>query len=168
MSRIHRTVRTIAVAIVSALLVACGSDEATAPRQDVPPDTEQPAPPPIVGAWVTQQLDGKAMPALFNSGTMPDGWSWELRVLSDSLIITADGRWVQRVRVEETNTKGETYRYSYNDRGWWTRQGDVVHFDSNWIENVSFDGELTPDGLVVTHDFTLDDDLAPMRRDMKR
>ena len=160
MIRIDRPIRTVAIAVVSALLVACGSDEATAPREELPPS--------VVGSWTSRQIDGKAMPALINSGTEPEGWSWEVHVMYDSLIVTPDGHWRQRVRVHETNTKGETYPGSHNDWGTWTRQGNTIHFVSEWIEAVEFDAQLTPDGLVVVHDFTLEDGIPAMRRDMKR
>jgi hypothetical protein len=169
MTRIDRPVRTVAIAIVSALLVACGSDEATAPRQEQPPETEQPAPLTPVGAWASQRIDGKALPARLAGGTEPDGLQWELRATYDSLVVRADGRWVQRVRVEQTQSDGFNFGGTYGDRGTWTRQGNTIHFESDWIENVAFDGELLADGtLVVVHDFLLDDETPAMRRDMKR
>ena len=169
MNHIHRNLRTIAVAVVSALLVACGSDDATAPRQEPPPVTEQPEVSPV-GAWASQKIDGKTLPALIAGGTEPDGLQWELRATYDSLTVRADGRWVQRSRVAQTQSDGFNFGGTYGDRGLWTRQGNTIHFESDWIENVSFDGELQADGtLVVIHDFTLSQgDLPAMRREMKR
>ena len=171
MIRIARSVRTLAVTIVSALLVACGSDEATAPREQQPPPpvTEQPAPSPV-GAWAAQRIDGKAMPTLLAGGTEPDGLQWELRATYDSLHVRADGRWVQRSRVAQTQSDGFNFSGTYADRGTWTREGSTIHFESDWIENVSFDAELQADGtLVVVHDFTLSQgDLPAFRREMKR
>ena len=74
MTRIDRSIRTFAVAIASALLVACGSDEATAPRQDPapPPGGEQPAPAPVptpVGSSASERIDGNALPARIAGGT---------------------------------------------------------------------------------------------------
>src|SRR3954465_6301796 len=68
MQRIHRSLRNVAVAIVSALLIACGSDGATAPRRGVtpppadslptlPPDTTPTAPSPIVGTWTSVRIN---------------------------------------------------------------------------------------------------------------
>ena len=168
MNRIDRSLRTLAIAIVSALLVACGSDEATAPRQEPPPGTEQPAPLTPVGAWASQRIDGKALPARIAGGTEPDGLQWELRVVYDSLVVRADGRWVQRVRTTQTQSDGFNYSVTWGDRGTWTRQGNTIHFESDWIQNVAFDAELTSAGLVVMHDFTLDDDMPAMRREMQR
>lgn len=168
MIRIDRSLRTVAVALASALLVACGSDEATAPREHLPPDV-QPAPTSPVGAWTSRRIDGKAMPARILGGTEPEGYSWEVHVLHDSVIVAADGTWRQRVRVQESNTRGEIYPGSHNDYGTWTRQGNTIHFVSEWIENVEFDAELTSDGLVVMHDFTLSQgELPALRREMKR
>jgi hypothetical protein len=166
MQRIDRAVRTIAVALASALLVACGSDEATAPRQDVPPVIQPPALTPV-GTWTSRKIDGQALPARIAGGT-DGGITWELRVLHDTLIVQANGRWVQHVRTKQTQSDGFDFAGFWGDRGTWTRSGDTIHFESDWIENVAFDGQLTNDGLVVLHDFTLDDDLAAMRRDMKR
>ena len=175
MSRIDRHLRHVAVAIVSALLIACGSDGATAPRQDpqVPPADTLPAPMPapssVVGSWVTQRLDGKALPASIAGGTEPNGLTWDVTVVHDTLIITADGRWVQHVRTRQTQSDGFDFSAFWGDKGIWTRQGDTVHFDSDWIQNVAFDAQLQADGtLVVMHDFTLDDEIPVMRREMKR
>ena len=75
---------------------------------------------------------------------------------------------MQRVRTRQTQSDGFNYSTTWGDRGTWTRQGDTIHFESDWIENVAFDAQLTTDGLVVMHDFTLDDEIPVMRRDMKR
>ena len=58
---------------------------------------------------------------------------------------------------------------TWGDRGIWTRQGDTIHFESDWIQNVAFDAELASDGtLRVHHNFTLDESLPAMVREMKR
>ena len=166
MTRIDRTARTVAGAVVSALLAACGSDEATAPRQDQPP-VEQPAPTSVVGTWTSRKIDGKTLPATIAGGTHA-GITWDLKVTHDTLVVQANGRWVQRVRTRQTQSDGFNYSTTWGDRGTWTRQGDSIHFESDWIQNVAFDAQLTTDGLVVMHDFTLDDELPVMRREMKR
>ena len=163
MTRIDRSLRTVAIAIVSALLVACGSDEATAPRQEPPPPSS------VVGTWVSQTIDGKAMPARLVGGTEPDGLTWEVRAVSDTLILQANGRWTQRVRTRQTQSDGFDFVGTHGDRGIWTRTGNTIHFESDWIENVAFDATLEDDGtLVVMHDFLLDDEIPAMRREMKR
>lgn len=166
MPRIDRSLRTAAVAIVSALLVACGSDEATAPDpvEQLPPGQQ-----PVAGAWASQRIDGKSLPARIAGGTEPDGLTWEVRTVYDSLVVRADGRWVQRVRVAQTQSDGFNFSGTHADRGTWTREGNTIHFVSDWIENVAFDATLEADGtLVVMHDFTLDDEIPVMRREMKR
>lgn len=174
MTRMDRSIRTFAVAIASALLVACGSDEATAPRQDPtpPPGGEQPPPVPAptpVGRWASQRIDGNALPARIAGGTEENGLTWEVRVLHDSLTVTADGRWVQRVRTRQTQSDGFDFSGTWADRGTWTREGSTIHFESDWIQNVRFDAQLTTEGrLLVQHDFTLDDEIPSMLREMQR
>ena len=163
----YRGLRVATVFIAVALLVACGGDDATAPRPaPLPVDTISAS---FVGAWGAHRIDDKALPALVKSGVEPAGWTWAIHVRTDSLIITADGRWVQRVRVDETNSLGETYPQSFPDRGVWTRQGDTLQFVSTFIMNVRFRGYLRADGvLVVDHDFLHDDDVPVMRQEMRR
>lgn len=180
MQRIDRSLRNVAVAIVSALLIACGSDGATAPRTGVtpppadslptlPPDTTPPAPSPIVGTWTSVRINGIALPARIAGDTEPNGLVWEVRVLQDSLYVRADGRWVQRVRTQQVQSDGFNARGTWGDRGTWTREGNTIHFESDWIEFVAYDAHLTEDGtLVVDHNFTFDDLLDGMRREMRR
>jgi hypothetical protein len=171
MHRIDRHFRHIAVAIASALLIACGSDEATAPREDQPP-TEQPPvenPAPVAtGSWAAQRIYGKPLPAVI-AGGVDDGVTWEVRALYDSLIVRPDGRWVQKVLTEQSQSDGFYARGVWGDKGTWTREGNILRFESDWIENVSFTARLTPEGaLLVDHNFTLDESLPPMTREMKK
>ena len=182
MQRIDRPVRTVAIALVSALLIACGSDEATAPREAKPPtppvtlppvdtlpvDTLPTLPSSVVGTWTSRLIDGKSLPASIAGGT-DEGITWDLRVLQDTLVIASNGRWVQRVRTRQTQSDGFNFNSTWGDRGNWTRQGDTIHFESDWIQNVAFDAELASDGtLRVHHNFTLDESLPAMVREMKR
>ena len=156
-------------------LAACG-DGSTAPVTPGPvvvPSPVTPTPPagirPVVGRWGTYRLDDKTLPAVIAGGTEPDGLTWELRAVFDSLVIRADGRWEQRARVRQEQSDGTQFGGTFYDKGRWTRQGDSLHFESDWIQNVRFDGYLSEGGeLVVDHDFTLDDELPVMRRKMKR
>lgn len=167
MQRIDRHLRHVAVAIVSALLVACGSDEATAPRQEDPPPTATPAPVPT-GDWASQRIYGKPLPAVI-AGGVDGGITWEVRALYDSLYIRPDGRWVQKVLAEQSQSDGFYARFHWGDKGIWTRDGDTLRFESEWIENVSFTARLMPDGtLLVDHNFTLDETLPPMTREMRK
>lgn len=149
--------RALAAAVLI-LLTACSQD-VTTPRQQPSPDA--------AGIWVTHQVDGVGMPAVVKSGVDEDV-AWELRALADTLIVRANGTWEQRVRVRQTQSDGLVTVGRYWDRGAWTRSGDVLSFQSTWIQNVSFRAELTAGELVVEHDFTLDDGAAPMRRQMRR
>ncbi len=140
------------------LLTAC-SQEVTTPRQQPPPEA--------AGTWVTHQIDGVGMPAVVKSG-VDEGITWDLQALADTLIVRADGTWEQRVRVRQTQSDGFVMVGRYWDRGAWTRNGNVLSFQSTWIQNVSFRAELTAGELVVEHDFTLDDGADAMRRQMRR
>jgi len=179
MHPIHRTIRLVAVVIVSALIIACGSYDATAPRAVTPPtdsiphdstprDTA-PMPPTLAGTWTSRLIDGNALPARIAGDTEPDGLIWDVRVMQDTLLIAADGHWVQRARTLQTQSNGFNFAGLWFDRGIVTRNGNALHFESEWMQNVAFDGEILADGtLVVLHNFTLDDHLPQMRREMQR
>ena len=163
MHRIDRHFRHVAVAIVSALLIACGSDEATAPRREPVGTTPVPT-----GSWAAERIYGKPLPAVI-AGGVDEGITWEVRALYDSLIVRPDGRWVQKVLTEQAQSDGFYARGVWGDRGTWTREGGTIRFESDWIENVSFTARLTPEGaLLVDHNFTLDETLPPMTREMKK
>jgi hypothetical protein len=163
MHRIDRHLRHVAVAIVSALLIACGSDEATAPRGA--PVVTIPVP---TGSWAAERIYGNPLPAVIAGGEQ-EGITWEVRAVYDSLTIRADGRWVQKVLTEQSQSDGFFARGVWGDRGTWTREGSTIRFESDWIENVSFTARLTPEGaLLVDHNFTLDETLPPMTREMKK
>ena len=165
MHRIDRHLRHVAVALVSALLIACGSDGATAPRD---PGRENPPAAVPTGSWAAERIYGRPLPAVI-AGGVDEGITWEVRALYDSLTITADGRWRQKVLVEQEQSDGFYSRGIYGDRGVWTRQGSTLRFESDYIQNVQFTAELTPSGaLVVNHNFTLDETLPPMLREMKK
>ena len=148
--------RVLTAALLT-LLTACSQEVVTPPRQP---------PPNPVAVWVTRQIDGVTIPAVVKSG-IDEGVTWELRALADTLIVRANGTWEQRVRVRQTQSDGFVAVGGSWDRGEWTRSGNVLSFQSTWIENVSFRAELTAEELVVDHDFTLDDGAA-MRRQMRR
>lgn len=149
--------RVLAVAVLM-LLAACSRDVTTPPRQQPSSDA--------AAIWVSQQIDGVAIPNVIKSGVDGD-IAWELQALADTLIVRANGTWEQRVRVRQTQSDGFVAVSGYWDRGTWTRDGNVLRFQSTWIQNVSFEAELTADALMVEHDFTLDDG-ATMRRQMRR
>lgn len=148
----------VLTAAALALLAACSPELTNLPQQESPD---------AAGTWVTHHIDGVGMPAVVKSG-VDAGVTWELRALADTLIVRANGTWEQRVRVRQTQSDGFVAVGGYWDRGEWTRSGNVLSFQSTWIQNVSFRAELTPGELVVEHDFTLDDGADAMRRQMQR
>lgn len=155
-------------------LAACGdgstAPHATDPIVNPPPGQQVPDTTRLVaGRWGSWRIDEKALPAVIAGGTEPDGLTWEIRAVSDSLVIHADGRWEQRSRVRQVQSDGAQFGGTHYDRGRWTRSGDALHFESEWIQHVRFDGRLTSAGeLVVEHDFTLDESIPPMRREMRK
>lgn len=166
MSRIRQSLRTFALAIASAALAAC-SDDATAPTGRTPnPTPVAPAQP--AGRWVTQSVNGGALPReLVNFAD--DGITGRVLAIADTLTITSDGRYVQRARLRHEQSDGFVHTYWFIDHGFWTRDGDVLRFESNWIQNVRFTATLGQDGVLrVQKKLILDDDLAAQALVMNR
>jgi len=162
---VRRTARRARRALgpVAAFLAAVACADATA---SAPPEGDATRP---VGRWAARTLDGRPLPAQVDAGTEPGGWSWTLHVVSDSLVVDADGGCVARLRLEERNTKGEVYRHAIADRGRWTRDGDALAFVSTYVVHVRFAGRLTPDGaLEVERNVLRDDDAPPTRIVLRR
>lgn len=153
-------------------VLACG-DGAAGP---VDPEPRPPASP--VGAWRATALRGVSLPAAIYVFD-PDetyGYPASVHMVVDSatLELQADGRYLHRIWITEWegNLGGppHTVRWPWQlgDHGGWTRDGDSVHLDSWYLENLAMDGDLVAGAVLeLRHGLTHGDPPAPFtyRRD---
>ncbi len=138
MSRILVTLAAAALA-----LSACSSD------------STGPTPPPgLPGAYALQAAPGATLPQYIyswnNVTTETPRDSGSVYLEADTLVITADGHYQHAMTVIARQGTVVVARTRYGDHGLWTRTGDAVHFESEYIENVTFDAVVGADGVLAT------------------
>lgn len=127
---------------IALALAACSSDSSTGPETS----------PGILGTYVLQTANGAQPPVLlysYQGGENPAD-SGSVYVRGDTLTVGADGTYRQSswfVGRQGATVIGTAH---WGDHGVWTRQGNTLHFDSGYIEDVAFDATLTPQGQLAT------------------
>jgi hypothetical protein len=151
---VHTLHRSFVAALACAALAACGGDS----------PTEAPA---HVGTYVLQTAAGQPAPALIESIPDPEsGQSIEVRVLSDTLELHADGTYRQRAQLEARLGGALLGRSIWSDHGDFTVTNGALHFDSNYLQNVAFDGAFTSGVVTLTQNLVLEgtDDVYVLTR----
>ena len=125
--------------VATSFLAAC-TDATTAP---VTPD----------GTWVVVTANARALPAVIHDVTYPDdGTHVQVFVTVDTITIAA-GSYRQRGSTFAESNGVRIGTQLVSDHGLVTRNGDALHFESNYYQNVAFDGAVHADGsLVVVQD----------------
>ena len=129
-------------ALLLASALACSGDGSSA---------EGPLDPHALAArYVIDSAFGQAVPARIDVFTdSASGQPIETFVDSDTISVdSATGRYVQRAHLRTTLQGVVLARQVWADHGVFTRAGDSLHFDSNYIENVAFHGALGADGRL--------------------
>ena len=135
-------------------LAACD----TAGTGPVGPEPEPPAPTPV-GAWTAAVVDGHEVPStayLFD----PDeayGYPASVHFVVDSvsLVLHADGSWVQRLWASEWegNVGGPAHtlrhRWFVGDHGTWNRSGDALLLASGFLQNRTLSGFFVPPSEII-------------------
>jgi hypothetical protein len=107
--------------------------------------------PPHVGTWVLQSAAGQPAPALIETTTDPEsGKPIDVLVTSDTLELHVDGTYHQRARLEVRLGGQLVGRPIWSDHGLVTVTGTALHFDSNYLQNVTFDGGLASGAVTLT------------------
>lgn len=149
----HR-LRTLATLFAIATLAACGS-EATQPNT-------------TTGTYLLVAANGQPAPALIHSGPYADtGGLLEVHVVADTIRLLDGGRYEQRAKLEARVDGQLVSRSTWADHGAVTHTGSLLHFDSDYLQNVAFDGTLTSAGeLRVTQNLAGEgtDDLYALRK----
>jgi len=104
-----------------------------------------------VGTWVLQSAAGQPAPALIESVPDPEsGQPIEVLVVNDTLELHADGTYRQRAQLEVRLGGQFVGRPIWSDHGIVTVTGAALHFESNYLQNVVFDGALTAGAVTLT------------------
>lgn len=138
--------RLLLVGLIVSLAAACG--DSTAPGVDRP-DVPTPGTPSSVGRYALDAAAGIALPALINRSYDADaGDIIDTYVLSDTLEITADGRYAQRAKLEARIGNQVVSRRNWVDRGILSSSASALAFASDYLQNVAFSGRLESTGSL--------------------
>lgn len=153
-----------AALVLSASAAACGEDPAQVP---VPPSD-------VAATWqVTHVRDGAVPDVLYLfDPEVVDGRVVSVHFILDSaeLLIRADGRYEHRVRVSEWvgqpggPPEERAFGFYHGDHGYWTRSGNDLFFESDYLQNHRMTGTIAHDGVLhMMHGFSHGDPAVPLR-----
>jgi hypothetical protein len=130
-----------ALLLVSAVVLGCS--EAAAPAAPV-----------FEGRYLAESVAGKSIPGLLVE--IPDSaGTIQVYLVADTLDVQAGGRYIQHAHIEGRINGQLVGQLRWSDHGVYTRDGNRVSFDSDYIENVQFQADYAADGrLHVTQDLT--------------
>lgn len=128
----HSPRRFLVAALISVVAIGCAADSPTQ------------ASPQHVGTWILQSAAGQSAPAVIHSVIdEASGKPINVLVLGDTLELKSDGTYIQRAQLEVRLGDVLVGRSRWTDRGFYSLEGSAVHFDSDYLQNVAFSGELT-------------------------
>jgi hypothetical protein len=132
LTNVRATYRFLSAALASALtLAACGGDSPTEASSHV-------------GLYIMQSAAGQLAPAVIHSLVDDQtGKPIEVFVVGDTLELKDDGTYVQRAQLEARIGGQVAGRSRWTDRGFYSKEGSAVHFDSDYLQNVAFSGALS-------------------------
>jgi len=138
--------RSLIVGLIVPIAAACS--DSTAPGGNVPDEqTPTPGTPSAVGRYALSGAAGLALPALVNrSRDTTTGDVIDTYVVSDTLEVTADGRYAQRARLEARIGERIVGRSNWIDHGRLSSSTSTLAFASDYLENVAFTGRLESTG----------------------
>ena len=133
--------RTIIFATLAALAGAsCSAGDNTGPARSgdryIVETAQGSAPPAIIATWNT------------GGGTQLDSGS--VFLVGDTLQLDADGHYRESAWLEGRSGNILLGRQRWADHGVWTRSGDALHFESEYLENVAFDATIPAPGELET------------------
>lgn len=109
-----------------------------------------PVPSPVEGVYVMHLAGGAAPPALVQQiNDTTSGTVMDVHVMADTLIIEPSNRYVQLATIEVRVGPTAINRSRWADRGVIQRTGGALHFESDHIQHVQFDGTIAADGTLA-------------------
>lgn len=107
---------------------------------------------PVVGVHALRAAAGAPLPALVQRIVDGDsGGEMQVYVLSDTLELDG-GRYQQRARIEVRDGNVVIARSRWNDHGTYTLDRGRAHFESDYVQNVAFDGVVSEGSVLVMQD----------------
>jgi hypothetical protein len=107
-----------------------------------------PPPLPLVGRYVLHTAAGQPAPALIHTAVDPSYPPIDVYVLGDTLEILEGGRYIQRGRLAARTGSQLLSTSRWSDHGVFTVDGNALHFDSEYLQNITFDGTVSPGGSL--------------------
>ncbi|MFL5605673.1 MAG: hypothetical protein ACJ8AD_04435 [Gemmatimonadaceae bacterium] len=107
-------------------------------------------PPPLEGSYVLHTAAGQPAPALIHTAVDPSHPPIDVYVLGDTLEILDGGRYIQRGRLEARTGSQLVSTSRWSDHGVFTVDGNALHFDSEYLQNITFDGTIANGMLSIT------------------
>lgn len=141
-----KTFPYLLAALGAAVALAACTDGGTAPTRA------------SAAMYVLVSANDQPAPALVHDKIWPDdNEHTQLFVTADTIVLTADGRYTQHAVLLAYSNGSYVGRTDRRDHGIVARSGPALHFDSNFIQNVSFDGSADEQGtLSVVQDLPLE------------
>ena len=110
---------------------------------------------PVAGGdrYVVETAQGMAPPAIvatWNTGGSTATDTGTVFLTGDTLTLGVDGKYRESAWFEGRSGSLLLGRQRWSDHGIWTRTGDEIHFESEYIENVAFDATFPAPGQLET------------------
>lgn len=134
------TKHALSILLAALTLAGCSAGEGTAP-------------PKTGNRYIVETANGSPPPAIiatWNTGgtTLVDTGS--VYLTGDTLTVDPDGTYRESAWLEGRSGTLLLGRQRWGDNGIWTRTGDTLHFESNYIEDVAFDATVPAPGTLAT------------------
>jgi hypothetical protein len=119
-------------------------------------DPAAPASPPapsILGVYALRTAAGAEPPALIQHIIEAEsGMRMQVYVMSDTLELDVGGHYQQRALIEVRSGSTLVGRSRWFDRGRYSSQHGVMRFESDYLQNVAFDGVLGAGSVSLVQD----------------
>jgi hypothetical protein len=106
-------------------------------------------PPPLEGSFVLHTAAGQPAPALIHTAVDTSHAPIDIYVVGDTLEILDGGHYIQHARLEARTGSQLLSTSRWSDHGLFTVNGNTLTFESDFLQNVSFSGGLTADGMIA-------------------
>jgi hypothetical protein len=125
--------------LLAAFALAAGCSSTT----DVSPS------PSLVGTYLLYTAAAQPAPALIHTAVDTSHAPIDIYVIGDTLEILDGGHYIQHARLEARTGSQLLSTSRWSDHGLFTVNGNTLTFESDYLQNVSFSGALTADGMVA-------------------
>ena len=136
------TRRLLAALPLSASALACSE-----------PAAPTPAPPSVLGVYALHTAAGGAPPALIQHIVETEtGLQMQVYVMTDTLELDAGGQYQQRAQIEVRSGTTLVNRARWADHGTYALRNGAMHFESDYLQNVTFEGSAGTSSISLVQD----------------